>query len=208
MILSEIKSHIYKGTKTNSTSFPAADMVVSINNAIEYVESVIRTFISNYDFTRFTTTDLSTGTAAPKFRSLFHEIIPLWVALDYAGENVLQSKNPKAQKIALIERNMRMWYGLRKYRVATVTIAAPSVWTLDDHGLNTNDRVIIEASGTLPTGFTAETWYYVIPVTMHTFKLAATRDGSAITGTGSQTGTHFVGTEKQGRVRRNYDSNR
>lgn len=208
MLLSEIKSHIFKGTKTNTNSFPAADMVVSINNAIEYVESIIRPFVSEYDFTRFTTGDLSTGTAAPKFRSLFHEIVPLWVELDYAGENVLQSKNAKAQKIAIIERNMRMWYGLRKYRVTSITIAVPAVCTLNWHGFNTNDRVIFETSGALPTGLSAETWYYVIALSEHTFKLAATRDGVAITTTGSQSGTHFMGSEKQGRTPRNHDCNK
>ncbi len=144
----------------------------------------------------------------PKFRSLYHEIIPLWVELDYAGENTLQSKNPKAQKLALVVQNMRMWYGLRKYRVASVTIAAPGLWTLDWHGFNTNDRIIIETSSALPTGLSAETWYYVIPQTEHTFRVAATRDGAAITTTGTQSGTHMIGSEKQGRTRKNWDSNK
>lgn len=208
MTLADIKNHVYRATKTNSTSFAAADMLIAVNNAIEYVESVIRPFVSEYDFTRFTSGDLSTGTAVPKFRSLFHEIIALWIELDYAGENVLQSKNPKAQKLALIERNMRMWYGLRKYRVTSVTIAAPGVFTLDWHGFNRNDRVILETSGALPTGLSAETWYYVITVTDHTFKLSATRDGTAITTTGSQSGTHMVGSEKPGSTRRNWDTNK
>lgn len=72
----------------------------------------------------------------------------------------------------------------------TMTIAAPGVVTWTAHELLENDAVTITTTGALPTGITAGTVYYVRDVTTNTFKLASTRGGSAITTTGSQSGTH------------------
>lgn len=208
MTLSDIKSHIFRRTKTNATSFPAADMVIAINNAIERVESKIRPWHQNYDFTRFTTSDLSTGTAAPKFYSRFHELVPLWAEYQYFTENGQEQASLVADEIKAKEYELELWYSMRNYRLTTVTIASPGVFTLDNHGFVTNDRVILETSSALPTGLSAETWYYVIYATAHTFQLAATRDGAAINTSGSQSGSHFIGRETQLRLRPNLDSNK
>lgn len=92
------------------------------------------------------------------------------------------------------------WYASRRYEVFTVTIAAPGVFTKDDHGLSLNDRIKLFTTGALPTGLSQDTFYYVIPVTEHTFKLSSTRDGSAITTTGSQSGTHYYAKEGNGHM--------
>lgn len=89
------------------------------------------------------------------------------------------------------------WLRNRRYEDFTVTIAAPGVFTKDNHGLLLNDRIKLFTTGALPTGLTAETFYYVIPVTSHTFKVASTRDGSAITTSGSQSGSHYYAEERQ-----------
>jgi hypothetical protein len=210
MTIGDIKNHIFRRTKTNATSFPAADMVIAINNSQERVETKIRTCISEYNFTRFTSGDLSTGTAVPKFHSLFHELIPLGVEEQYTAENNLPSYGAISSERQVKELEMERWYALHQFRVATVTIAAPGVVTLDNHGLQTNDRVIFETTGALPTGLSTETWYFVIRTGDHTLQLTATRDGAAITTTTSQSGTHFLGREQpkgfaRGRV---YDSNK
>lgn len=77
---------------------------------------------------------------------------------------------------------------------ATVTIASPSVFTLAGHGLVAGDAVYLTTTGALPTGFTANTTYYVTAtsLTANTFTLAATLGGAAINGTGTQSGTHTV----------------
>lgn len=52
----------------------------------------------------------------------------------------------------------------------------------------------LETSGTLPTGFTTSTIYYVVQSdsTTNTFQLSATANGHAIIGTGTTTGTSYV----------------
>lgn len=81
-------------------------------------------------------------------------------------------------------------------RTFTVTIASPGVFTLSGHGLSSGEAVYLQTSGTLPTGLTAGTKYYVIDggLTTNTFQLSATVNGSAINTSGTQSGTHTVGT--------------
>lgn len=78
----------------------------------------------------------------------------------------------------------------------TVTIATPGVVTLSGHGLKTGDVVTLATSGALPTGLAIATQYYVIYVSSSTFRLATTLAnalaGTAITTTGSQSGTHTL----------------
>jgi microcystin-dependent protein len=86
-----------------------------------------------------------------------------------------------------------------------VTIAAPGVVTLTGHGLAEGDSVYFTTTGALPTGLAANTTYYVKYVGVNTFQLASTRTanassgsaasfttGTAITTTGSQSGTHTL----------------
>lgn len=202
MTLADIKGSIFFRTKTNATSFAAADMVIGINNALERVNSIIRTYLSNYDVTRYTTSDLSTGTEVPKFRSLFHSLIALWTSYEYAVANGYPNAIQFLQEIQLIEQQMKDWYGARNYRIFTVTLASPGVFTLKKHGLISGTKVIFETTGALPTGLSAETWYYVITsgLTEDTFQVAATKDGTAINTSVSQSGTHYVGTDTAPRL--------
>ncbi len=83
----------------------------------------------------------------------------------------------------------------------TVTLASPGVFTTPAvHGLVIGDPVFL-IGGTLPTGLTANTTYYVMTVpTTTTFTLGTTRTINVITGgvtvttaintSGSQSGTH------------------
>ena len=76
----------------------------------------------------------------------------------------------------------------------TVTIASPAVFTYSNHGFVVGDTVYLETSGALPTGLSADTPYYVIAsgLTTNTFELSATRGGSAINTSGSQSGSHSL----------------
>ena len=78
----------------------------------------------------------------------------------------------------------------------TMTIASPCVVTLNSHGLSTGYPVSFTTSGALPTGLNVGTVYYVIYVNANTFQLATTLAnawaGTAITTTGSQSGTHTI----------------
>lgn len=72
----------------------------------------------------------------------------------------------------------------------TVTIAAPGVVTWAGHGLPANQPIVFSTTGALPTGITAGTTYYVLAPGANTFTFAATSGGSAITTSGTQSGTH------------------
>lgn len=87
------------------------------------------------------------------------------------------------------------WYGPRGYEEFTVTIAAPGVVTKYAHNLSWKDQVVLATTGALPTGLSADTWYYVIPVDQDTFQLTATANGSAITTSGTQSGTHSLASD-------------
>ena len=171
---------------------------------------MIRTFLSNYDATRITSGDLSTGTLVPKFNSRFHELLALWPEYQYASENGYQSAAAIFNEIQIKEKEIREFYGLRKWQIFSVTIATPGVFTLNNHGLRVGDRIIFETSGALPTGLLAETFYFVINQGLgdHTFQVSATRDGTAINTTTSQSGTHWLAVERQGGLRAAYEDNR
>lgn len=76
----------------------------------------------------------------------------------------------------------------------TVTIASPAVFTLNNHGLVAGDVVYLTTTGSLPTGLSASTVYYVIAagLTTNNFELSATYGGSAINTSGTQSGTHTL----------------
>ncbi len=72
--------------------------------------------------------------------------------------------------------------------IVNISIASPGVVTWNGHGLSNGQTVNFASTGTLPTGITVGTTYYVIGATATTFQLSATSGGSAIVTTGSQSG--------------------
>jgi hypothetical protein len=77
----------------------------------------------------------------------------------------------------------------------TVTIASPGVVSLTAHGLSANDTVVLKTTGTLPTGLTANTKYFVRNPAANTFELSASSGGASINTSVSQSGVHKVTTE-------------
>lgn len=78
----------------------------------------------------------------------------------------------------------------------TVTIASPGLVTLTGHGLLTGDGIYLTSTGSLPTGISQNTQYWVIKNDANSFWLATTpanaAAGTKINTTGSQTGTHTL----------------
>lgn len=72
----------------------------------------------------------------------------------------------------------------------TISIASPGVITWAGHGLNNGAVVVFTTTGSLPTGITVGTEYYVVSRTAHTFKISSEVDGTPINTSGSQSGTH------------------
>lgn len=78
-------------------------------------------------------------------------------------------------------------------KTCTITIASPAVVTVTAQTLPQNGAPIqLTTTGALPTGLTASTTYYVINASSTTFNLSATKGGSAINTSGSQSGTHTI----------------
>jgi len=83
--------------------------------------------------------------------------------------------------------------------VDTVTIsnASPAVITVatvSAHGLSANDEVFLTTTGTLPTGLSPNTPYYVqsAGLTTTAFRVAATKGGSSINTSSAGSGTHTL----------------
>ena len=89
--------------------------------------------------------------------------------------------------------------GVTNFGSATATFTASSssglLITSTAHGLSDTTIVQVSTAGTLPTGLSASTDYYVRDKTTDTFRLATTSGGSAIAYTDAGTGTHSWITE-------------
>ena len=72
---------------------------------------------------------------------------------------------------------------------ATMTIAAPAVVTVAATPPS-GTPVVFTSTGTLPTGVVSGTRYFVKYINATTFNIAATTNGTSITTTGTQSGTH------------------
>jgi hypothetical protein len=85
------------------------------------------------------------------------------------------------------------WTPVSKPATVTISNASPGVVTLTSHGFAANDPVVFSTTGSLPTGLTAGTKYYVKTVlTADTFTVAATAGGTAINTSSAGSGTHSV----------------
>lgn len=78
--------------------------------------------------------------------------------------------------------------------VVTITVGTPGVVSWTGHGLQAGQPVVFSTTGTLPTGLTAGTVYYVSAtgLTANSFSVAATPGGTGIATTVAGTGTHTV----------------
>jgi hypothetical protein len=78
----------------------------------------------------------------------------------------------------------------------TVTIAAPGVGTMTNHGFINGHKVQLSTTGALPTGLAASTTYWLRVIDANTFNfctsLANVASGTYITTTGSQSGVHTL----------------
>ena len=192
MTLADLKNYIFRRTKTNATSFAAADMVIALNNANERVLSIIRNWTDVFLPTAWTTSDLSTGTATPIFDADFHELVGLWPSYQYTVDAGLENAVGIFREIQLKEATLLSFYGGRNFRVCTVTIASPGVFTKVNHNFCIGDRVILSTTGALPTGLSTNTVYFVVAADTDTFQVSATNSGTAINTSGTQSGTHYV----------------
>lgn len=73
----------------------------------------------------------------------------------------------------------------------TVTIASPAVFTKVAHGLSVGTILTFTTTGALPTGLSPATNYFVVSTpTADTFTVSTTFNGTPVTTSGTQSGTH------------------
>ncbi len=77
--------------------------------------------------------------------------------------------------------------GLDTKTVTGITIASPAVVTVTSHGFTANMGVVFGGAGTLPTGLTAGTTYYVLSTGLaaNTFQVSTSIGGTAVNTTGA-----------------------
>ena len=89
-------------------------------------------------------------------------------------------------------------YGVAEYdnpdgQVVTITNASPAVITsVDLSEFVNNNPITLTTTGTLPTGFSVSTTYYIINASTNTCNLSLTPSGSAINTSSSGSGTHTM----------------
>ena len=149
-----------------------------------------------------TTKDLSATLSAAQQAKLLKNIAALLhgqCRLSKSGSNLLLSPHNGNCLIinSLVERVPDAGVMLAAPSdTVTMTIASPCVVTWNNHGLAAGSPVKFSTSGALPTGITAGTTYYVIAagLTSNAFEISATPGGAAVNTSGSQSGTHKIGT--------------
>lgn len=78
--------------------------------------------------------------------------------------------------------------------VSSISNASPAVVTYPDHTLTPTTRVRLTSSGTLPTGLSLNTDYFIISsgIAKDSFQLSLTEGGAAVNTSGAGSGTHSV----------------
>ena len=103
-----------------------------------------------------------------------------------------------------------MNFSKNNFTVATISIASPAVITSVAHELYTDDEIILETTGALPTGLVVDTKYYVVynGITADTFEISASKGGTPINTTGTQSGVHSFLKVNRARLSPNIEDNR
>lgn len=96
-------------------------------------------------------------------------------------------------RLWLLNNTTLAWTPVGKALALTsISNASPAVFALNSHGLSVGDAIVLSTSGTLPTGLTVGTVYYVISAgfTANQFEVSATSGGSAVNTSSAGSGTH------------------
>jgi hypothetical protein len=135
-----------------------------------------------------TTTQLSAEVEA--LTKQVTELTKLFEKNNFSAENVFTKDHVHSPTSSIF-----LQHGfVNRAMIATMTIASPSVVTLNNHGFVEDQVITFSTTGALPTGVTAGTSYYIIAtdLTTNTFKFSATQGGSAVNTSGTQSGQHSV----------------
>lgn len=119
---------------------------------------------------------------------------------DYAEKNVISNSVIAENIIGMCSTTSNI--GFVTFNLANSTIELPWHRLLGQSAGSTQARVKFSTTGILPTGIVAGTEYYVIDsgLTSDNFKISATSNGSAITLSGTPTGTHTLSAQCSGQI--------
>lgn len=93
------------------------------------------------------------------------------------------------------EAGTQGWATYSEVKTVTITNATPAVVSLTAHGYAIGQRLTFTTSGTLPTGLTANTTYFVsVVVNANSFQVATTLGGTSVATSSAGSGTHSVHT--------------
>lgn len=76
--------------------------------------------------------------------------------------------------------------------LTSISNASPAVFSLNAHGLSVDDAIVLSTSGSLPTGLSVGTVYYVISAGFgaNSFQVSTSIGGSAVNTSSAGSGTH------------------
>ncbi len=85
-----------------------------------------------------------------------------------------------------------MKFGRHNFITCTISNASPAVITATTHELTVDDEIWLETTGTLPTGLSVDTTYYVVNngITANTFQISNYKRGTALNTSSAGSGTH------------------
>lgn len=117
-----------------------------------------------------------------------------WTNSTTRATNLVYQNGILCKTGSLTRRYMGSFYNQgNKNSTVTITNASPAVITYTSHNLSVNAPVVFTTSGTLPTGITASTTYYVASIgtiAANTFNISATPGGALINTSSAGSGTH------------------
>ncbi len=132
----------------------------------------------------------------------FQSFSALTAALPAACRGMFYARNSDGTITAIAATSTRLfrlnntdltWVPVSKVLALTsISNATPAVFSLNSHGLAVGDAFVLSTSGSLPTGLTVGTVYYVISAGFgaNSFQASATLGGSAVNTSSAGSGTH------------------
>ena len=170
---------------TSPLSFSLFSQIIQVQNGLTKVNNTINLNVDN------TTMKVDTLT-----NKLVCNLCPVGTVIQSVSNNIpgyLLCDGASYDRItySTLYQNLNISLGS-----VTITIANPAIVTLNGHGLFTGQIVYFTTSGTLPTGITADTSYYVSVLTGNTFRLSTSytnlQNNIYVVTSGAQSGTHVV----------------
>ena len=169
-------------------------------NFTEIVETILGNASLSIDGTFASLSDLlfpSEKAVNTYLNSVIDALFPPGVSIDYSGITPPAKWMTEDGSSLLRSSYPVCWANLHSViGTCTISIASPGVVTSVLHPFMTGDCIHFTTTGTLPTGLSPSTGYYVIYVDGNTFRLATTYadalTGTAINTSGTQSGTHTL----------------